>query len=169
MAAWIWLICLYSVSQAMVLILQDYLGARFFLFGMCLRYEPMWDYHPVKLPMKGTDLEEGGAGTGGEGKEWMPECVICFERIDVLPSSPSPSVASSSPEPSADLLPRPRTASYSDASFPFPRSADVHHSLFSRWSYMVPPCHHIAHTKCLEGWLAIKSECPVCRRPLPPI
>lgn len=22
----------------------------------------------------------------------------------------------------------------------------------------VPPCHHIAHTKCLESWLAVKSE-----------
>ncbi|WAR55391.1 hypothetical protein PtB15_6B132 [Puccinia triticina] len=170
---WIWLIGLYSISQAIVLILQDYLGARFFVLGCCFAYEPMWDYHPVKLPTH-VDLEHGGT-TGGAGGEKMPECVICFEPIDVLPSSPV-----SSPDASLDHHqhqhpqargsstdehehPRPRT------SFPFAPSSDVHHSLFSRWSYMVPPCHHIAHTKCLESWLAIKSECPVCRRPLPPI
>ncbi|PLW28822.1 hypothetical protein PCASD_17835 [Puccinia coronata f. sp. avenae] len=168
---WIWMICLYSLSQAMVLVLQDYLGARFFLFGMCFSYEPIWDYHPVKLPTA-VDLEQGGAGAGEAEK--MPECVICFEPIDVLPCSPTPSASSLDHHPlladaSADrsLLRRSRAASAS-SSFPFARSADVHHSLFSRWSYMVPPCHHIAHTKCLEGWLAIKSECPVCRRPLPP-
>lgn len=35
---------------------------------------------------------------------------------------------------------------------------DRERGIFSRWSYMVPPCHHIAHTRCLESWLAIKSE-----------
>ncbi|KAH9464851.1 hypothetical protein MJO29_001473 [Puccinia striiformis f. sp. tritici] len=109
----------------------------------------------------------------------MPECVICFEPIDVLPSSPTLSTCSllsdhdhSTPF-SPPLVLRNRTASASSSSSvsfsPFSRSNDKHHSLFSRWSYMVPPCHHIAHTKCLEGWLAIKSECPVCRRTLPPI
>ncbi|KAH9464864.1 hypothetical protein Pst134EB_004371 [Puccinia striiformis f. sp. tritici] len=170
---WIWLISLYSISQSIILILQDYLGARFFLFGFCFSYDPIWDYHPIKLPSK-VDLEEGEISI-----EKMPECVICFEPIDVLPSSPTLSTCSllsdhdhSSPD-SPPLVLRNRTASASSSSSvsfsPFSRSNDKHHSLFSRWSYMVPPCHHIAHTKCLEGWLAIKSECPVCRRPLPPI
>ncbi|KAI7960945.1 hypothetical protein MJO28_001434 [Puccinia striiformis f. sp. tritici] len=61
------------------------------------------DYHPIQLPSK-VDLEEGEITI-----EKMPECVICFEPIDVLPSSPT------------------------------------------------------------LRWLAIKSECPVCRRTLPPI
>lgn len=26
----------------------------------------------------------------------------------------------------------------------------------ARWAYMCPPCHHVAHTECLESWLAIK-------------
>ena len=40
---------------------------------------------------------------------------------------------------------------------------------FNRRAVMVPPCNHVAHTECLETWLGIKSECPTCRRPLPPI
>ncbi|KAA1098395.1 hypothetical protein PGT21_034606 [Puccinia graminis f. sp. tritici] len=179
---WIWMIALYSLSQAMILILQDYLGARFFLLGFCFSYEPMWDYHPVKLPTK-VDLEQGGSVSNGEK---MPECVICFEPIDVLPSSPTSSTVSSldhqqslhnhhhrqSSHDSSEspLLRHIPSTTFASSAFPFSSSSsDVHHSLFSRWSYMVPPCHHIAHTKCLEGWLAIKSECPVCRRPLPPI
>ncbi|MBW0514010.1 hypothetical protein O181_053725 [Austropuccinia psidii MF-1] len=138
---WIWLLSLYSLLQAIILILQDYLGARFFLFGTCFAYEPIWDYHPLKLPYL-NDLENGRSN----GSEVMPECVICFESIDVLPSSP--------------------TMSQDERHSSLARTSEV--GLFSRWSYMVPPCHHIAHTKCLENWLAIKSECPVCRRPLPP-
>ncbi|KAK4055811.1 hypothetical protein OIO90_003064 [Microbotryomycetes sp. JL221] len=38
-----------------------------------------------------------------------------------------------------------------------------------RWTYMVTPCNHIAHTECLEHWLEVKSQCPVCRARLPPL
>ncbi|OLY81976.1 Transmembrane E3 ubiquitin-protein ligase 1 [Smittium mucronatum] len=41
--------------------------------------------------------------------------------------------------------------------------------LIGRASYMVTPCHHIFHTSCLDEWMRIKLECPVCRTPLPPI
>jgi len=33
--------------------------------------------------------------------------------------------------------------------------------------YMITPCNHIFHTKCLEPWIEKKLECPFCRRPLP--
>ncbi|SCV74948.1 BQ2448_7977 [Microbotryum intermedium] len=36
-----------------------------------------------------------------------------------------------------------------------------------RWSYMVPPCHHLMHTECMESWIAVKSVCPICRARLP--
>ncbi|KAG0149245.1 hypothetical protein CROQUDRAFT_653815 [Cronartium quercuum f. sp. fusiforme G11] len=121
---WIWILAVYSIFQAVLLLLQDYFGARFFLIGKFFSYGQTWDYHPVQLPAI-ADLEVA---------QKMPECVICFESINALPNE--------------DRSER---------------------GMFDRWSYMVPPCHHIAHTRCLEAWLAIKSECPVCRRPLPPI
>nr|KAJ3423051.1 hypothetical protein HK105_003877 [Polyrhizophydium stewartii] len=37
-----------------------------------------------------------------------------------------------------------------------------------RLNYMVTPCHHIFHTECLERWMEVKLECPVCRSELPP-
>ena len=34
--------------------------------------------------------------------------------------------------------------------------------------YMVTPCHHIFHVKCLELWMEQKNECPYCRQKIPP-
>ncbi|KAI9611487.1 hypothetical protein H4Q26_008440 [Puccinia striiformis f. sp. tritici PST-130] len=59
-----------------------------FLIWVLFSYDPIWDYHPIKLPSK-VDLEEGEISI-----EKMPECVICFEPIDVLPSSPTLSTCS---------------------------------------------------------------------------
>ncbi|KAL1915128.1 uncharacterized protein VTP21DRAFT_7609 [Calcarisporiella thermophila] len=39
--------------------------------------------------------------------------------------------------------------------------------LTGRMGYMVTPCHHLFHTECLERWMRIKLECPVCRSFLP--
>lgn len=41
--------------------------------------------------------------------------------------------------------------------------------LNARKSYAVAPCHHLFHTKCLQQWMAIKTICPLCKRPLPPL
>jgi hypothetical protein len=44
-------------------------------------------------------------------------------------------------------------------------SVDVH----NRRAYMLPPCDHIFHRQCLEQWMEVKLECPICRKALPPI
>ena len=35
--------------------------------------------------------------------------------------------------------------------------------------YMVTPCKHAFHTRCLESWLEVKNECPYCRQKIPPL
>lgn len=30
------------------------------------------------------------------------------------------------------------------------------------------PCGHYFHGKCLKTWMDMKSDCPMCRKPLPP-
>ena len=35
--------------------------------------------------------------------------------------------------------------------------------------YMLTPCHHLFHTKCLESWLNVKNQCPCCRQRIPPL
>jgi hypothetical protein len=36
-----------------------------------------------------------------------------------------------------------------------------------RRSYMLSPCDHIFHKSCLEQWMEVKMECPICRTDLP--
>ena len=36
-------------------------------------------------------------------------------------------------------------------------------------TYMRTPCNHNFHQKCLQNWMRIKLECPVCREPLPAV
>merc|ERR1712157_268876 len=35
--------------------------------------------------------------------------------------------------------------------------------------YMLAPCDHIFHRHCLEQWMDVKMECPICRMDLPPV
>ncbi|CDS07323.1 hypothetical protein LRAMOSA01272 [Lichtheimia ramosa] len=39
--------------------------------------------------------------------------------------------------------------------------------VLGRAQYMLTPCQHLFHTECLEKWMRIKLECPVCRSYLP--
>jgi hypothetical protein len=36
-------------------------------------------------------------------------------------------------------------------------------------NYMLAPCDHIFHKDCLIQWMAVKMECPICRKDLPVI
>ena len=44
---------------------------------------------------------------------------------------------------------------------------DANHGLLNR--IMRAPCDHVFHEQCLEEWLQIKLQCPVCRVELPAI
>lgn len=35
--------------------------------------------------------------------------------------------------------------------------------------YMLAPCDHLFHRECLEQWMDVKMECPICRTDLPSI
>ena len=39
----------------------------------------------------------------------------------------------------------------------------------NKGKYMLTPCHHLFHTKCLESWLNVKNQCPCCRQKIPPL
>ena len=39
----------------------------------------------------------------------------------------------------------------------------------NKGDYMITPCHHLFHRKCLEHWLNVKNQCPYCRQQIPPI
>lgn len=75
---WVWGLVLWVALQVGVLLLQDWLGPRFFVPKKYL--PPIYDYHPV-LPV--ADQESGRAGTGNTHQD----CAICLLPIDTAPHS----------------------------------------------------------------------------------
>jgi hypothetical protein len=185
LVGWMWV-------QLVVLAVQDVLGPR---FGVPKRWCPdVWDYHPVlrednveagglpiglvssalqsgespgstaSSPVAGRsrrswsfgteDSDGGGDEDGPKRREREKElrrhgmalrsidCAICTEVLEV------PVVKANAKDPSA---------------------AGGLVGVFARRAYMVTPCRHIFHTKCLEGWFRYKLQCPICREELPPL
>jgi hypothetical protein len=162
MTGWVWV-------QAWILASQDILGPRFFVpRGWA---PPAYDYHPTLRDLSGTDedLEAGGGMLSiaslraderdlvsdvkddddkdkqrKDRKKAMFDCAICMQDIEV-PVLPAPSAAGGS------------------------SVADGASSILSRRTYMVTPCRHIFHTACLESWMRLRLQCPICRDTIPPV
>ncbi|KAJ5091646.1 hypothetical protein NUU61_006516 [Penicillium alfredii] len=160
MAGWMWI-------QAWALASQDILGPRFFVpRGWA---PPAYDYHPILRDTSGSDedLEAGGGDLSiaslraGERdlvsetkdddkvrsrdrKKAMFDCAICMQDIEV---------------PVLPALSAPGASSVTDGAS----------SLLSRRAYMVTPCRHIFHTACLESWMRLRLQCPICRESVPPV
>jgi len=163
------LLLLWLALQILVLLSQQFLGARWFVKdGWC---PPAYDYHPVLY----DDLEAGGLPIGevtsaSEAKDPDSEtkdkplstpptnaplrklfdCAICMTEIDV------PVISKKHEHDSASGT-----------------GTGTGIGIGSAWleqrNYMVTPCRHIFHTECLEGWMNLRLVCPVCREGLPPL
>ncbi|KAF8636386.1 hypothetical protein AX17_003568 [Amanita inopinata Kibby_2008] len=159
---WVYLLVLFVFLQAVVVMLQEWLGAAFFLprrYAMSHGY----NYHP-SMPLPDTESPEQSLG----------DCSICMDRIVVeTHMSPRQSQSSDEKSPWDDHMP----GTGNDVRRKASTGASVllnamHRSVgnaSSRKVYSLAPCHHLFHTECLERWLAIKNICPQCRRPLPPL
>ena len=159
MAGWMWI-------QTWVLASQDILGPRFFVpRGWA---PPAYDYHPTLRDVAGADddLEAGGVlsiaslraderdlvSDSKDGdkdrrkdrKRVIFDCAICMQDIEV------------------PVLPAPTSAGGSSV-------AEEASSILSRRTYMVTPCRHIFHTACLESWMRLRLQCPICRESIPPV
>lgn len=158
MVGWVWV-------QAWILASQDILGPRFFVpRGWA---PPAYDYHPTLREHTGPDddLEAGGnlsieslradkqdmvdvkdddKQLSKDRKRVMFDCAICMQDIDV------------------PVLPSPTSAGGSSVT-------DGASTILSRRQYMVTPCRHIFHTACLESWMRLRLQCPICRESIPPV
>ncbi|KAJ5902078.1 hypothetical protein N7495_002606 [Penicillium taxi] len=158
MAGWMWI-------QAWLLASQDILGPRFFVPRGWAPHA--YDYHPTFRDQAGADddLEAGDSlsiaslraderdvvsdnkedGTNRkERKRAMFDCAICMQDIEVPVLPALSSVIGSSVAEGAT-------------------------SILSRRAYMVTPCRHIFHTACLESWMRLRLQCPICRDSIPPV
>ncbi|PHH74760.1 hypothetical protein CDD80_2858 [Ophiocordyceps camponoti-rufipedis] len=139
--AWVWL-------QLAVLAVQEVMGPR---FCVPVGWTPDgWDYHPVL----GEDAIEAGSlpiglvaddsrrrGSNASAKRGNVRAIDCAICHEALEV---PVLKAGDDEGSVA-------------------------SVFARRLYMMTPCRHIFHTHCLEGWMRVRLQCPICREDLPPI
>ncbi|KAF7594679.1 hypothetical protein BBP40_008572 [Aspergillus hancockii] len=156
LAGWVWI-------QVWILASQDILGPRFFIpRGWA---PPAYDYHPIvrDATRSDADLESGGVlpigalraderdydtkeedKRPGYKKNAIFDCAICMQEIEV---------------PVLAALGAPGGSSMTDGAT----------SILSRRAYMVTPCRHIFHSTCLESWMRLRLQCPICRESIPPV
>lgn len=147
---WAWFLAGFVVLEALVVILQESFGPRFFMpeaYGT----EVIYNYHP---PMPASSDTEGGDQNLGD-------CGICMDTIKIRHRRKSIDEKAGA---AYQNLPAASTSAATGRRW-FGRARAVR----ERKTYSLAPCHHLFHTDCLEKWLAIKNICPQCRRPLPPL
>jgi hypothetical protein len=161
MVGWVWI-------QVWILVSQDILGPRFFVpKGWA---PPAYDYHPIirdtsasgtgediesgtTLPIGFLRAEERDAGTSSQQsdklrpkdrKKKVFDCAICMQDIEVpVVTTPGGLAGSSMTDGASNFL--------------------------GRRAYMVTPCRHIFHSTCLESWMKLRLQCPICRESIPPV
>ncbi|KAF9005970.1 hypothetical protein BDQ17DRAFT_1423692 [Cyathus striatus] len=157
--SWSYLLAVFVSFQALVLILQDYLGPSFFLPQQYVTVKT-YDYHPsMSLP----DPESPDQSLG--------DCAICMDAIFVDSSLRRRSKSIDEKDgwdTRSEGSTAPRRKSKGAESLLHAMQMGVN-TTNARKPYSLAPCHHLFHTECLERWLAIKNICPQCRRPLPPL
>jgi len=156
--AWVWV-------QICILASQEIFGPRTFVPAYLV--PPAYDYHPIlhedeestrvilgssSLSSPSRDSKsETPRTTAAESKDSkfkrLFDCAICMQHVEV------PVIPGTSPGDSG-------VAS---------ASAGGGSAFLWRRNYMITPCRHVFHTKCLEAAMRYRLQCPICREGLPPL
>ncbi len=126
--------------EAIILSLQKLFGPKFFLTK---KYKQLkYDYFRKKSEINEAELEQ--------------ECVICLENIGKICEDTE------------------NDKKIKQEKFNFEKYINdlvkkMQNNNNKDKPYMVTPCHHIFHARCLELWLEQKNECPYCRSKIPPL
>ena len=94
------------------------------------------------------------------------ECPICLENLSELNEEANIEIIDNSDYNKSRILKFCNSSiilyikAYMDKIF-----SDKH----KRKNYMITPCDHIFHSKCLEEWMKIKYICPYCKSQIPEI
>ena len=127
--------------EAIILSLQKILGPKFFLTK---KYkQPKFDYYKQE-----NEIDE---------KSKKQECVICLENIGKI-----------------SQIEEDKEINGKKEKFDFEKYMEnlvkkYRNRNRNKGPYMITPCHHLFHTRCLEMWLEQKNECPYCRQKIPPL
>ncbi|KAK4191423.1 putative transmembrane E3 ubiquitin-protein ligase 1 [Podospora australis] len=154
MVGWVWV-------QICIMVAQDVWEPRLGIPFPRGWLPEVWDYHRV---LRQDDIESGvviglEVDSVREGADWTAkarerakdlkqrgmtlrnvDCAICRDEMLV------PVVAAGQADPSWTLA-----------------------DMMERKAYMITPCRHMFHTKCLEQWFRKRLVCPICREDLQPL
>ncbi|CAO3690571.1 unnamed protein product [Umbelopsis ramanniana] len=139
---WVWVLAAYVMLQVAILMIQDIWDPRFFVPE---RYLPeRYNYHPI-LPNEDEETR-------------VDVKVVGVNASEEAESSEGQSKHTPGRDCAICMLPVNAT-----------NQGSAGLQALGRAGYMVTPCHHLFHTECLEKWMRIKLECPVCRAYLPAV
>ena len=127
------------IIEAIILCLQKYLGAKFII--------------PKKFRKQGYNYYRNENEITENDKEI--ECVICLDKIGNISIYEDDKINNNK-------------RNYIKREF-IKYIEKLKEKQVKKGNYMLTPCHHLFHTKCLESWLNVKNQCPCCRQKIPPL
>ena len=127
------------IIEAIILCLQKYLGAKFII--------------PKKFRKQGYNYYRNENEITENDKEI--ECVICLDKIGNISIYEDGKINNNK-------------GNYLKREF-IKYIEKLKEKQINKGNYMLTPCHHLFHTKCLESWLNVKNQCPCCRQKIPPL
>lgn len=150
---------LWTIAQLTLLAAQDLLGPR---FGLPTSWFPaVYDYHPIISTSPSTSESEPQLESSHllslpnsfqtdqdkthdtDRDKISDTCTICMNEVTVPLLTTTTNTATT--------------------------TSILIHSIVERRKYMITPCRHIFHTRCLQDWMDLRLVCPVCREVLPAI
>ena len=127
--------------EAIILSFQKLFGPKFFLTK---KYKhPKFDYYKQE-----KEIEE---------KDKNQECVICLDNIGKIPQNEEENSMNEN------------HGKFDLEKYLQELVKKYYNKNRNKGPFMLTPCHHLFHTKCLELWLEQKNECPYCRQKIPPL
>ena len=135
----VFIVSLVISAEALILIIQKFFGAKYII--------------PKRFRKQGYDYYKKANEITEEEKEG--ECVICLDKIRNLVNL----------DDDDDINIRGNIVYRY-----FMKKVEKFKKIReNKGDYMITPCHHLFHRKCLEHWLNVKNQCPYCRQQIPPL
>ena len=127
------------IIEAIILCLQKYLGAKFIIPKRFRKQ--VYNYYKNEKDINNNDKET--------------ECVICLDKIGNISISED------------EILNKMEGNYFKQKIIKYLEKLKKEQK--NKGEYMMTPCNHLFHTKCLESWLNVKNQCPCCRQKIPPL
>ena len=127
------------IIEAIILCLQKFLGAKFIIPKKFRKH--IYNYYKNENEISQKDKET--------------ECVICLDKIGNYFISEDEEINNIRGKNLKEKI-----IKYIEK---------LKNKQKNKEKYMLTPCKHLFHTKCLESWLNVKNQCPCCRQKIPPL